>query len=210
VRKKVVICEDHEIVYTGLKIIVEQSAEYELTGHVKKGQELIPLLKKQKPDILILDLNLPDTDGFTLLKSIREFDKKLIVVILTMYQDELLVDRARDEGANAYLLKNASNEELLQALNAAINSTFYVTEELKAELAKKKLFQDTFTQRMKLTRREVEIIRLLSKGKSSEEASEELFISPYTVDTHRKNIFKKLEINNLAALVRFAYDHKII
>jgi len=208
--RRVVICEDHEIVYTGLRLLLEESVHYELAGHVKKGRELIPLLQKLRPDILILDLNLPDTDGFTLLRSIREFDNTLLVVILTMYQDEVLLDRAREEGANAYLLKNASNEDLLKALSIVSIGSFYVTAELDAELLKKKLFHDTFTQKMKLTRREVEIIRMLSKGKSSDEVAEELFISPHTVDTHRKNIFRKLEINNLAALVRFAYDHKIL
>jgi two-component system nitrate/nitrite response regulator NarL len=209
-RRKVIICEDHEIVYTGLKLILEQSVNYVLSGHAQNGKELLPLLNEQSPDILILDLNLPDTDGFTLLRQVREFDKKICIVILTMYQDEHLVDRAHEEGANAYLLKNAANEELLRALDTINHDTFYVTRQLKEELAKKKLFHDTFTQRMKLTRREVEIIRLLSLGMTSEQASVELSISPHTIDTHRKNIFRKLEINNLAALVRFAYDNKII
>ena len=209
-RKRILVCEDHEIVYTGLKLIFEQPSPYELLGLVKTGRELVPAIKQLNPDILILDLNLPDTDGFTLLKSIREFNKDIHILILTIYQDELLVERASQEGANGYLLKNVANEELLQAL-ASLNSTsFYVLQELKSELARKKIFRDTFSQKMKLTRREIEIIRALANGRSSEEVSTELFISPHTVDTHRKNIFRKLEVNNLAALVRFAYDHKII
>lgn len=210
VKKKVIICEDHEIVYSGLKLLLEQSDIYRLVGHAQQGSELVPLLKKHQPDILILDLNLPDTEGFTLLNSIREFDQRICIVILTMYQDEFMVERARKAGANAYLLKNAANDELLTALDTVRNDTFYLTEQLEQELGRKKLFLDNFSQKMKLTRREVEIIRLLSSGKSSEETARTLFISTHTVDTHRKNIFRKLEITNLAALVRFAYDQKII
>lgn len=209
-KKKIIICEDHEIVYSGLKLVLESSEHYRLVGHAQRGSELLPLLRKHQPDILILDLNLPDTDGFTLLKSVQELDKKVYVVILTMYPDEFMVERAQKEGANAYLLKNAANDELLKVVDQLHNDTFYLTKQLVNEFAKKKLFHDNFTQKMKLTRREVEIIRLLCSGKSSEEISRELFISTHTVDTHRKNIFRKLEITNLAALVRLAYDQKII
>jgi DNA-binding NarL/FixJ family response regulator len=209
-KKKVLICEDHAIVYTGLKLLLDQSTQYELTGYTQKGADLIPLIRQHNPDILILDLNLPDTDGFTLLKSIREFNSHLRVIILTMYQDEHLVERARQEGANAYLLKNASNDELLQTLDNLDNQKFYVTKELEQELNRKKMFKDAFAQKMKLTKREIQIIRLLAMGKSSPQVSTELSISTFTVDTHRKNIFRKLEINNIADLVRFAHDHKII
>jgi DNA-binding NarL/FixJ family response regulator len=209
-KKKVLICEDHAIVYTGLKLLLDQSTRYELTGYTQKGADLIPLIRQHNPDILILDLNLPDTDGFTLLKSIREFTSRLRVIILTMYQDEHLVERARQEGANAYLLKNASNDELLQTLDNLDNQKFYVTKELEQELNRKKMFKDAFVQKMKLTKREIEIIRLLAMGKSSPQVSTELSISAFTVDTHRKNIFRKLEINNIADLVRFAHDHKIV
>lgn len=209
-KKKILICEDHAIVYSGLKMLLAQSLRYELVGHAQQGKDLEPLLVQENPDILILDLNLPDTDGFTLLKAIRVLDKKLKVVILTMYHDEFLVERARLEGANAYLLKNAGNDELLQALDNLYTIDFYVAQQLEQELARKKLFKDDFTQKMKLTKREVEIIRLLSMGKTSQQTSVELSISSHTVDTHRKNIFRKLEINNIADLVRFAHDNKII
>lgn len=209
-KRRIVICEDHSIVYTGLKLLLEQSTRYALIGYASKGSELLPILKEGKADILILDLNLPDIDGFSLLKSIREFDSKLHVVILTMYHEEYLVERAKQEGANAYLLKNSGNDELLQALDRLDENKFYVAQQLEQELTRKKLFKDDFAQKMKLTRRELEIIKLLAMGKTSQQASVELSLSSHTVDTHRKNIFRKLEINNIADLVRFAHDNKII
>lgn len=209
-RSSVVICEDHEIVYTGLKLILDQSDDFEIVGHAQNGQELLPLLAQSNAHILILDLNLPDTDGFTLLKSVRELNKNIFVIILTMYHEQHLIQRAKDEGANAYLLKNASNEELLEALRQVNHKTFFVTRELQTEGEHQEIFKDEFSQKMKLTRREIEIIRLLAMGNTSQQASVALTISPHTVDTHRKNIFRKLKINNIADLVRFAHDTKII
>lgn len=209
-KSSVVICEDHEIVYTGLKLILDQSDEFEIAGHAQTGEELFPILARGKANILILDLNLPDIDGFSLLKSVRAVNKEVFVIILTMYQDLHLIQRAKDEGANAYLLKNASNEELLEALRQVNHQTFFVTRELQTESEHQTLFKDEFSQKMKLTRREIEIIRLLAMGNTSQQASVVLSISPHTVDTHRKNIFRKLKINNIADLVRFAHDTKII
>lgn len=209
-KKRIIICEDHSIVYTGLKLLLEQSTRYSLVGYAANGAELLTVLKQESPDILILDLNLPDVDGLTLLKNIREFNTSMCIVILTMYHDEFLVERAKQEGANAYLLKNAGNEEFLLALDTLNIKTFYVAKQLEQALTRKKLFKDDFAQKMKLTRREVEIIRLLAMGNTSHQTSVELSISSHTVDTHRKNIFRKLEINNIADLVRFAHDNKII
>ena len=209
-KKKIVICEDHSIVYVGLKLLLEQSKHYTLLGYASNGKELIPLLENEKVDILLLDLNLPDTDGFTLLKTIRGFDTNIRIVILTMYHEEFLVERARLEGANAYLLKNSGNDELIQALDNLDAQPFYVAEQLAQELTRKKLFKDDFAQKMKLTRRELEIIKLLALGLTSQQAAVELSLSSHTVDTHRKNIFRKLEINSIADLVRFAHDNKII
>ena len=209
-RSSVVICEDHKIVYTGLKLILDQSEDFEIVGHAQTGKDLLPLLEQSKANILILDLNLPDTDGFSLLKSVREVNRNIFVIILTMYQDLHLIQRAKDEGANAYLLKNVSNEELLEALRQVSHTSFFVTKALQTEGDHQEIFKDEFSQKMKLTRREIEIIRLLAMGNTSQQTSVSLSISPHTVDTHRKNIFRKLKINNIADLVRFAHDTKII
>jgi DNA-binding NarL/FixJ family response regulator len=210
VKRKVLICEDHAIVFAGVRLLLEQSDSYTLVGHAATGRELAPMIQKQNPDILLLDLNLPDSDGFTLLKKAKEIKPELLVIILTMYQDEFLLERARAEGAHAYLLKNASNEELLHALKVVAAQSFYITSQLTGELARKKIFKDDFAHKMKLTTREVEIIRLLALGNTSQQASAVLSISPHTVDTHRKNIFRKLEVNNIADLVRFAHESKIL
>ncbi len=207
--KKIVICEDHRIVYDGLELLLAGNKEYSITGYAGDGKTLKTLLKNTDPDILILDLNLPDSDGFTLLRDIRSSNEKIRIIILTMYNDSFLIEKAREEKANAYLLKNASNEEILAALAQSNETDFYVTGAIQHEMDRKKMYRDRFVQKMKLTRRELEIIEKLARGESSQEIAEQLFLSPHTVETHRKNIFRKLEINNIADLVRFAHENGI-
>jgi len=207
--KKIVICEDHRIVYDGLELFLAGSKEYAIVGYAANGKALITLLKDTDPDILILDLNLPGSDGFTLLHEIRTRNEKIRIIILTMYNDSFLIEKAREERANAYLLKNASNEEIMAALAQLDENNFYVTRSVQHEMDRRKIYRDRFAQKMKLTRRELEVIEKLARGESSQEIAEKLFLSQHTVETHRKNIFRKLEINNIADLVRFAHENGI-
>lgn len=208
--KKIVICEDHRIVFDGLELLLKDNRDFSIIGYAATGKELKPLLKNKKPDILILDLNLPDTDGFTLLKEVRKENSDMKVMILTMYHDSFLIEKAESEGVNAYLLKNSSNEELLNALGSLDKVPFFVTQAVQQEIDRKKMYRDRFAQKMKLTRRELEIVQRLARGQSSQEIADQLFLSLHTVETHRKNIFRKLEINNIADLVRFAHDNRIV
>ena len=151
--KKIVICEDHQIVYDGLELLFTKNADYKIAGHAATGRELLPLLKKSKPHILILDLNLPDMDGITLLNLIRKEDSRIKIIILTMYHDSYLIEKAKNAGANAYLLKNAGNKQLMVALDRVFHTDFYVTESIQLGLDRKKMFSDQFAQKMKLTNR---------------------------------------------------------
>ena len=208
--RKVFICEDHTIVLDGLKLVLEQSPEFKIIGNASQGKGLLTTLESQRPDILILDLNLPDTDGFTLLEEIRSVNKTILIIILTMYNDESLVERAKKAGANAFLLKNVDNQELIHVLRAAKQDTFYLSQSLKRESEKKKMFRDRFTNRMKLTDREIEIIRLLAQGHSSAYIAKTLFLSTHTVNTHRKNILRKLEVSTTVELVNFAHANNLL
>lgn len=208
-RKKIVVCEDHSIIIDGLQSLFQNHPTYNLVGHTTKGRELSDLLKKIDPDYLLLDLNLKDTDGFVLLEGIRKHNQKLIVLIFTMYHDEFLIERARKLGANGYLLKQASYEELEEALRLS-GHEFYITKSLRTEIEKKNLFRDSFANKMKLTRRELELIPYLVQGKTSANLGEILNISPLTIETHRKNIFRKLQINTTIELLNFAHANNLL
>jgi DNA-binding NarL/FixJ family response regulator len=210
VAKKVFICEDHTIVLDGLKLLLSQHSGFQIIGNANSGIDLLNGLKKEQPDILILDLNLPDIDGLTLLKRIRATNQDILIIILTMYNDEYLIEQTKNSGANGYLLKNVGNDELLHVLNTISKDTFYISDSLKSNSEKKKLFTDQFVNKMKLTEREIEILRLLAKGSSSADIAAVLHLSTHTVNTHRKNILRKLDMSSTVELVRFVHDNNLL
>jgi DNA-binding NarL/FixJ family response regulator len=208
--KRIIVCEDHSIVYEGLELLLSNNLKYQIIGHATHGLILEELLEESNPDILILDINLPDIDGLTLLKKIRDYNKRIKIMIFTMYDDFSLIEKARDFGADAYLIKNATNEELLSALDGLSKPEFYVLPSVQKEIDNKKTYRDRFVQKLKLTSREIQIIQNLARGHSNQEVADLLFISLYTVETHRKNIFRKLELSGLGNLIRFAHDNGLV
>jgi DNA-binding NarL/FixJ family response regulator len=208
--KKIFICEDHTIVLDGLTLLLSQYPGFQLIGNANTGVDLLSGLKIEQPDILILDLNLPDIDGLTLLKKIRSTDQNLLIIILTMYNDDYLIEQTKNAGANGYLLKNVGNDELLHVLNTVSKETFYLSDSLKSNSEKKKLFNDQFVNKMKLTEREIEILRLLANGNSSADIAKVLHLSTHTVNTHRKNILRKLDMSSTVELVRFVHDNNLL
>lgn len=209
-KKKVFVCDDHTIIIDGLKLLFDRHPEFELVGFTKYGEELVPALQSLQPDLLILDLNLKEWDGFTLLTEIRKENRTMKILILTMYQDQTLVDKARELGANAFLPKNVSNEELITALHQVYTSDFFVPLSLRQHLSQRELLRDQFVDRLKLTRREIEIIESIARGLSSHQIATQLNVSAHTIETHRKNIFRKLNISNVAELVHFAHENYLI
>jgi len=200
-KKSVFICEDHQIVVDGIKSILAGTGRYSPVISFQAGEELRTELKKSVPDLLILDLNLPGITGIDLLAEIRKEHTDLPVLILTMHSDPFLVKKVIELGANGYILKDFGEDELINALEVVITGGFYQSPEVE-RLAEKN--NDIHT--LHLTDREKEIIRFSANGMSSNEMAEKLFLSPHTVNTHRRNIYKKLGINNIKELIKFAYN----
>lgn len=209
-KKRVFVCDDHTIIIDGLKLLFKNHPDFELVGFAEHGEGLTEALRQKKPHILLLDLNLKETDGFSLLETIREKDADLRVLILTMYQDEILIDRARKLGANGFLPKNISNEDLLLALRSVESGGFHLPAATRKKMKQKSVLRDQFVEKMKLTRRELEVIRYIVKGQSSQQMAKLLNVSENTVETHRKNIFRKMRLSNVAELVTFAHQNHLI
>lgn len=210
VKKRVFVCDDHTIIIDGLRLLFKNHPDFELVGFAQQGEELLDGLRRRKPHILLLDLNLKETDGFSLLEKIRERDTGLRVLILTMYQDEALIDRARILGANGFLPKNISNDDLVAALHSVESGGFHLPAATHIKLKQKSVLRDQFVEKMKLTRRELEVIRYIVKGQSSQQMAKQLNVSENTVETHRKNIFRKVKLSNVAELVTFAHENHLI
>lgn len=209
IKKKIFICEDHTIVIDGLKALLQYDTHFEIIGH-NDGEGFHEKIKNLYPHILLLDLNLNGIDGIQILKEFREYNQTTKVIILTMYKENELIERAKKLGANAYILKNTSNQELIDCFSKVFEHSFYLGNTLTSHLNGHDLFKDRFAHKVKLTKREIEIIILISAGKSSQTIADELFLSPLTVETHKKNIFKKLQVNSSVELVKFAHDNKLV
>jgi DNA-binding NarL/FixJ family response regulator len=208
-QRRVLVCEDHTIVADGLKSIIEKNPEFLLCGHARTVPECIDMLQTKKPDVLLLDLNLQGEDGFGALTEAKKIGG-ILVLVLTMYRDEFLIARAKKEGAHGYLEKTVGDDELFRAMAQAPGSQFFLSHALRQEAETRQKFRDSFADRMRLTNREMELIPLLAKGRTAQEIADLLFLSYFTVETHRKNIFRKLQIDSVVELVNFAHANKLV
>lgn len=208
---KIIICEDHDVVVQGVKLMLSDVVEFSLCGHAKDEMELVQLIEREAPKVLLLDLNLNGQDGFRLMEMVRAKHPALKVIIFTMYEDTFLIEKARKLKASGYLLKNSSGQELIECLNHAVQSAeFYLPVGLLNQKQKNDSYRDEFVEKMHLTPREIEIIKLAAQGKSAKEMADELFLSLHTIDTHRRNVLLKLKMKNIADLVRFAAKNNLI
>lgn len=191
--------------------MLSNQEKFTLCGHARNWKELQALLQKDTPAILLLDLNLKGEDGFTVVEKVQKEFPALKVIILTMYDEPFLIDKARKYKVNAYLLKNSANGELLEALHHVTQSnTFFLPGTLTKQNQSNEAYRDEFIEKMHLTNREIEIIRLVAQGKSAKEIADQLFLSLHTVDTHRRNVLVKLKLKNIADLVRFAFENHLL
>lgn len=205
--KHILICEDHQIVIDGLLSIFENQPDYHVIGYVADGNQVLASIKDTTPDAILLDLNLPNKNGVDILKDIRLLFPKIKVIILTMYNTESIVKKVKQLNANGFLLKNCSSEDLLNALDAVFeNNRFYRGKGVKNDV----LETDGFIQKINITRREKEIIAELIMGLNVPEIAKKLFISSYTVETHKKNIFRKLNIHNSIDLVKLVNEKRLL
>ena len=209
---KVVIADDHAIVRTGLRALIKSESAMELIGEAAGGYEAIELVEKTIPDVLVLDLSMPDLDGIAVTKKIKPRFPDLCILILTIHEDEALLRAALKAGAAGYILKRAAETELISAINIILRGDLYVDPAMIRTLvrddAAPAMTQPKTTEA--LTPREIEVLRLIVQGYTNRQIGEELNISIRTVDGHRANISAKLGLHSRVELVRYARDHGLI
>ncbi|AWA29430.1 DNA-binding response regulator [Flavobacterium magnum] len=196
---KIIIVDDHPLVIEGIKALIESDSSFEIVGIALNGKQTNQLLKTEKPDIIFMDINLPDCSGIDLCREILLKFPSIIIIGLSTFNTPSYIQAMLDSGAKGYLLKNTTKNEFLKALNTVLSHKTYVSEEAKSIL-------NTFKTETEivLTRREREVLQLIASGKSNTEIAKELFISPTTVDSHRTNLLAKFKTNNTALLVKQA------
>lgn len=209
---RVLIADDHAIVRAGLRTLIHSEPTMELVGEAAGGYEAIDLIEKAQPDVLVLDLSMPDLDGIAVIKKIKPQFPELRILILTIHEDEGLLRAALKAGASGYILKGAAESELISAVRTILRSELYVDPSMV-----RKLLSDEVAQVVQppqpieaLTPRETEVLKLIVQGYTNRQIGDELNISIRTAESHRSNLSDKLGLHNRVELVRFAREHGLI
>jgi len=209
--RRIILADDHQLFIEGVRSVLEEIPQVEIVATVNDGQELMNQVGILSPDLVILDLNMPRLDGLKCLRNIKRDSPRIKVMVLTNYSQPELIQEVRQLNADGFAVKNSSASELRAAVEKILKGEqFFAEEESQAILDENSYFFDAFLKKFKLTRREVDIIRLVCKEYSSKQIAAELHLSEFTVNTHRKNIQRKLNVKNVAGLVSFAREHHLV
>ena len=209
-KKSILIIDDHPLFREGLKVIIERNSHFEVVGEAGNGRQGLQLTKKLKPDMIIVDISLPDRSGIQLTREIRTLFSKTRILIVSMHSKIDYIAEAFQAGANGYVVKESASEKLVQGLESIARGDYFldssVSHAVVENLMKSPLKETKITDAdyNTLTPREQEVMRLLAEGMSSKEVAEKLFISPKTVENHRASIMNKLDLHNTIELIRYA------
>jgi two-component system nitrate/nitrite response regulator NarL len=204
---KVLIADDHQLFLDGIKSILHSEMDIEIVGEVNNGLQLIQLLEKGlKCSVILMDIRMPIMDGIVTTRVLTKEYPGISVIALSMFNQEADVLEMLEAGAKGYIIKNAGKDELKNAIRTVFQKKNYFSEELPDSIWRHFQDQEPPTERL-LTKREKDILRLLAKGRTSYQIAEELFISKFTVDTHRKNVHRKLKISSNAGLIKYTLDN---
>lgn len=203
------VADDHPLVLDGIKSLVEDAEGIDLVLTALNGQELLQKMNRLQVNVVLLDIDMPVKNGIDTAREIKEKFSGTKVIILTMHDEPAMIRQLVTEGADGYLLKNCGRDELLLAIRNVVNGKRHFSGEVTIQLMKADSEPLIAEELKELTPREIEILRLIAAGKSNKEIGDQLFISHRTVDTHRTNIMKKLDVHNIAGLVRVAFRNKL-
>ena len=210
----VFLADDHTVVREGLRALLEAQKNISVVGEAADGREAVRQVSKIRPDVVILDIAMPDLNGIEATKQISKNDPGTRVVILSMHAGKENIFRALNAGAQGYLLKESAGQEVIKAIHAVHAGGRYLSQRITETLVEDYLSLQVQPASGKspmelLSSREREILQLVVEGKSSAEIAETLYLSPKTVETYRSRLMKKLDVNNLPSLVKFAIRHGV-
>jgi DNA-binding NarL/FixJ family response regulator len=206
----ILLIDDHPLVLDGIKTMLKDEPSVEIVGACKTAAEALAFLSSNEPDIILLDISLPDMNGLELCEKIRATNKQTKIIGLTSTNEAGIITGLLQRGGNGYLLKNMEREELLEAIRTVQKGKVYLSRSANDKVLEQ--FQSTKSaeETHLLTRREKEILQLLADGLTGPQIAEKLFLSPLTVETHRKNLFRKFNAHSVQLLLKIARDSKLV
>lgn len=210
-KKKLLIVDDHPVVLSGLKAMFEAMEEYELVAALQDPTLVFDYLKSVEVDLLITDLEMPQLHGLSLIKEVKEKHPALKILVLTMNSERSKLEEAVDLGVDGYLLKDSDKDEYLFALKSIFkNKPFFSSSMIDSGILNTTSSYESAVEKDGLTKREIEVLKLVAEGFSNNDIGEKLFLSPKTIDNHRTNIMRKLNAHNVVELVRYALKNNIV
>lgn len=208
-RIRALLADDHSVVREGLKgLLIREGID--VVAEATDGREAVAQAKKERPDIAVLDIFMPLLNGLEAAREIRRSSPKVKTLLLTMYKDEQYILEALKAGVNGYVLKTQAARDLVHAVQEVIDGNVYLSPEISGTVVSAYLGKGTASASSSLTVREREVLQLVAEGKSTKEVAQLLEISVKTADSHRTKLMKKLDIHEIAGLVRYAIRHGII
>ena len=211
---RILLADDHTVIRLGLKLLLERQADFEVVGEAEDGRKAIQLAESLQPDVIVMDVAMPNLNGIEATRQITTALPKVAVVVLSMHSDESYVMRALKSGAKGYLLKDSAEADLIQAIRTVVTGKSYFS------AAVSKMLLEDYVQNLRqrgiedsydlLTPREREVLQLAAEGKSNKESAALLNLSAYTVETHRTNLMQKLGLHSVPELILYAVRKGII
>lgn len=209
---KILIVDDHPLFRSGLRQVVAADADYEIIGETGDGPAALQWILDKKPDVAILDVNLPGLTGLEIARQLQAKRSATRLIILTMYKEEEICNRALDFGVQGFVLKENAVEEILKAIAAVTSGGHYLSASISGYLVRRRDRAEKLAAQKpgldQLTRAERRVLKLIAEKKTSREIGAELFISPRTVEAHRANISTKLELHGSHSLLQFALENR--
>lgn len=206
VKTSIFIVDDHFMVIEGIHVLLQNEPGFEWMGHATNASSCLAFLRQHRPDIIFMDINLPDKSGIDLCKLVKLEYPGIHVLGLSTYNQQGFVEKMMENGASGYILKNATRQELVDAIQTVMKGKVYMSFEVERSLRK----TDAEMGLPLITRREKEVLELIAEGFTNNMIAEKLFISINTVDTHRKNLLTKFQVKNTASLIKMAAHMNLI